>query len=267
MTGEPDLSILLQFPASTLRNFAQSLRGGSLRHGVTSGLIQPFFGSKAADVANRVNTIIELGCPTAVLAALADALASSQNATEEALRSIFPVLSGPVVPGVPVVATPTVVRGLFEEAKRKVLVCSYVFHDARELLAPLAERMDADPGFEVTIITDLSHERKSEEPIPVVTNRFRNRFLTHSWAGKRAPNLWHDSRALLEPDRSKSGVMHAKTVIIDESAAFVTSANFTEAAQERNIEAGVMMRHAVHVRTLLDYFHGLIETKQVDQIN
>lgn len=267
MPGEPDLSILLQFPASTLRDFAQSLRGGSLRHGVTAGLIQPFFGTKAAEVAGRLSAIAGLGCPPAVLAALADALASSQGATEVALRSVFPVLSGPAVPGVPVVATPTVVRGLFEEAKNRVLVSSYVFHDARELLAPLAERMDDDSGFEITIITDLSHERKNDEPIPVVTNRFRQRFLTHSWPGKRIPNLWHDPRALLEPDRSKSGVMHAKTVIIDDCAAFVTSANFTEAAQERNIEAGILIRHPAHVRTLLEFFEGLMAMKHLVAIS
>ena len=266
MSAEPDLSLLLQFPASTLRDFAQSLRGGSLRHGVTAGLLQPFFGIKAAEVAGRMITITGLGCPPIVLAALAEALATSQSSTEAALRSVFPVLSGPAVPGVPVVATPTVVRGLFEEADSRVLVSSYVFHSASELLAPLAKRMDGDPGFEVTIITDLSHGRKNDEPIPVVTNRFKQQFLAQSWPGKRCPNLWHDPRALLEPDRSKSGVMHAKTVIIDEAAAFITSANFTEAAQGRNVEAGILMRHPVHVKTLRAFFDGLIDTKQLLKI-
>jgi phosphatidylserine/phosphatidylglycerophosphate/cardiolipin synthase-like enzyme len=258
MPGEPDLSILFQFPASTLRDFAQSLRGGSLRHGMTAGLIQPFFGSKSVEVAGQLSALAELGCTPTALAILADAFAVSHGATEAALRSSFPVLSGPAVPGVPVVSTPAVVRGLFEEAKNRVLICSYVFHDAKELLAPLAERMEADSGFQVTIITDLSHERKNDEPIPVVTNRFRQRFLNHSWSGKRVPDLWHDPRALIEPDRSKSGVMHAKVVIIDDSAAFVTSANFTEAAQERNVEAGILTRNPVPISQLLEYFHGLI---------
>jgi phosphatidylserine/phosphatidylglycerophosphate/cardiolipin synthase-like enzyme len=266
MPNEPDLCILLEFPASTLRDFAQSLRGGSLRHGITAGLLQPFFGSKAPEVACRMSSISGLGCPPTVLAALAEALAKSQSSTEAALRSVFPVLSGPAVPGVPVVATPTVVRGLFEEAKSRVLISSYVFHDASELLAPLAKRMDCDPEFETTIITDLSHTRKNDEPIPVLTNRFKQQFLAYSWPGKRHPTLWHDPRALFEPDRSKSGVMHAKTVIIDEAAAFVTSANFTEAAQGRNVEAGILVRHPIHVKTLRAFFHGLIETNQLQKI-
>lgn len=36
--------------------------------------------------------------------------------------------------------------------------------------------------------------------------------------------------------------MHAKCVVTDETAAFLTSANFTEAAQERNIEVGLLSR-------------------------
>ena len=36
--------------------------------------------------------------------------------------------------------------------------------------------------------------------------------------------------------------LHPKCVVIDEGKALVTSANFTEAAQIRNIEAGVFIR-------------------------
>jgi phosphatidylserine/phosphatidylglycerophosphate/cardiolipin synthase-like enzyme len=258
MPSVPDIRSLLQFPASTLRDIAESLRGGALRHGVSTGLLQPFLGKKASEITSHLNALIELGCSPLVMAALLDALAHSQNATEDALQSVFPVLSGPTILGVPVVATPTVVRGLFEEAKNSVLVSSYVFHEAGDILAPLAARMDADDRFTVTIITDLSHMRKCNEPIAVLTNRFRTQFRKQ-WPGKRQPDLWHDSRALEEPDRSKSGVMHAKTVIIDHSAAFVTSANITEAAQERNIEAGVLMRNMIHVKSLLNFFDGLIE--------
>ena len=39
------------------------------------------------------------------------------------------------------------------------------------------------------------------------------------------------------------GSLHAKCVVVDRSTALVTSANFTEAAQHRNIEAGLLIRH------------------------
>jgi len=54
--------------------------------------------------------------------------------------------------------------------------------------------------------------------------------------------------------------LHAKCIIIDRSEALITSANFTEAAQERNIEVGVKVRHKPLVERLASYFEALIET-------
>ena len=174
--------------------------------------------------------------------------------------SVFPTLSGPEVPGTPVVSTPTMVRALFEEARHDVIVASYVFHQSADMLAPLAVKLDANPDFRVKIIVDLSHQREQEnEPLPIVANRFRSRFLASHWPGTRAPEIWHDPRVFEAEDRTKAGVMHAKVVIIDAQAALVTSANFTEAAQNRNIEAGVIVRHGRHVCRLRAYFEGLIE--------
>ena len=38
--------------------------------------------------------------------------------------------------------------------------------------------------------------------------------------------------------------MHAKCVAVDESATFITSANFTSSAQTTNVEVGVLVRDA-----------------------
>ena len=54
--------------------------------------------------------------------------------------------------------------------------------------------------------------------------------------------------------------MHAKTVVVDRKVAFVTSANFTGAAQGRNIEAGVLLRQPSLAARLHGYFEGLIVT-------
>lgn len=56
---------------------------------------------------------------------------------------------------------------------------------------------------------------------------------------------------------------HAKVVVIDDEKAFVTSANFTEWAQQRNVEAGVLVRNAEVARQLRQQFEGLVQSKQV----
>ncbi len=53
--------------------------------------------------------------------------------------------------------------------------------------------------------------------------------------------------------------LHAKCIVIDEERALITSANFTEAAQERNIEAGVMIADASLARALKAQFDTLVD--------
>jgi phosphatidylserine/phosphatidylglycerophosphate/cardiolipin synthase-like enzyme len=64
-------------------------------------------------------------------------------------------------------------------------------------------------------------------------------------------------------------VLHAKAVVVDEYSVFVTSANLTEAALDRNIEVGllvrernlalIMLRHLVRL-TLLGLLRPLPES-------
>jgi len=49
----------------------------------------------------------------------------------------------------------------------------------------------------------------------------------------------------------------------DRRVALITSANFTEAAQKKNIEAGVLIRYEPFVMRLHNYFEGLRNTRQL----
>jgi len=69
------------------------------------------------------------------------------------------------------------------------------------------------------------------------------------------------------PEARKLGTarssLHAKCVVVDGRWAFVTSANFTEAAQERNIEAGVLLDHPKLAGALVARFLALRDTGQL----
>jgi phosphatidylserine/phosphatidylglycerophosphate/cardiolipin synthase-like enzyme len=64
----------------------------------------------------------------------------------------------------------------------------------------------------------------------------------------------------------RKAALHAKCVVIDGRAAFVSSANFTEAAQERNIEVGVLVRSEIVAERLINFFAALISTGAVRQV-
>ena len=59
---------------------------------------------------------------------------------------------------------------------------------------------------------------------------------------------------------------HAKCVVVDDDVAFVTSANFTEWAQQRNVEAGVLVRNSHFARQLRAQFDGLVQAKAVRRV-
>ncbi len=69
--------------------------------------------------------------------------------------------------------------------------------------------------------------------------------------------MYYDPRSL-DLD-GPAGVLHAKAVVVDDEAVFVTSANLTEAALDRNIEVGLLVRDRALAATVSSHFRGLID--------
>ena len=55
------------------------------------------------------------------------------------------------------------------------------------------------------------------------------------------------------------GVLHVKAIVADNEAVFVTSANLTEAALDRNIEVGILFRDRTLALSLSNHFQGFID--------
>src|SRR5690606_25757394 len=90
-----------------------------------------------------------------------------------------------------------------------------------------------------------------------LVRRFAERFWRTDWPGSARPRVFYDPRSL-ELDGPK-GVLHAKAVVADDEAVLVTSANLTEAALDRNIELGLLVRDRAlgisltrHLQLLID---------------
>lgn len=66
---------------------------------------------------------------------------------------------------------------------------------------------------------------------------------------------WRSGRGRMGP----RGVLHAKAVVTDDEAVFITSANLTEAALDRNIEIGLLLRDHALAASVVNHFRGLID--------
>ncbi len=156
------------------------------------------------------------------------------------------VWSGPEVAGLESRETGAVVRELFARARRSLLVACYAIHGGRDLFRILAERMDREPGLQVRLVVDIKRKPGDRTMDCDLVSRFAEDFRQRQWPGQRLPEVFYDPRSLdLDLGRSERACMHAKCVVIDDEIAFVTSANFTEAAQQRNVELGLLVRQPV----------------------
>ena len=252
------VTILLRLSSATLDELGRALSAGTLRHGFSRQALLPFAGEYAGEVEQAFRSLAMAGFNLPMAGLLCDSLGRALAERDAAQRNVQLVLSGPEVAGTPVVDTKTTVMSLFEEAASEVIISSYVFHEAAEFFQRLAEKHDADPAFRVVFLLDLSHRRTSaREPAAILAPAFLTEFRKKHWPGQRVPEIWYDPRAFA-PEETGGGVLHAKTVIVDRTAAFITSANFTGAAQTRNIEAGVLLREPRIIARLHAYFTGLM---------
>jgi phosphatidylserine/phosphatidylglycerophosphate/cardiolipin synthase-like enzyme len=75
-------------------------------------------------------------------------------------------------------------------------------------------------------------------PASETVRGFARDFFEQSWPFEPRPEIYYDPRSL-EPAGPGRGLVHAKLIVVDEDVLYLGSANFTTAAFERNIEAGI----------------------------
>jgi hypothetical protein len=235
-----------------------------LRAALDSGLVVPPYSiaaiRSATGVANGSEEVI------AALTELARAGMAGRNvamlldAFEEAeSRSPRPdlVWSGPEVPGLFARDTRRVYEELLGSAERSVWASTYAFFDGPKAFEVLSRHMDTVEDLEVTLLLNIERKWGDTSLRDDLVRRFADRFWGTDWPGQRRPSVFYDPRSL-ELGRP-AGVLHAKAVITDDHTVFITSANLTEAALDRNIELGLMVRDSALALTVVTHFRGLVE--------
>jgi phosphatidylserine/phosphatidylglycerophosphate/cardiolipin synthase-like enzyme len=249
--------------AGTLRALATALRNGQLGPAIT-----------------RMNVARVAQCPDSIASELCrlstEGLASKHmallleiaaDAAEQRLSGSVAaslVWTGPESPGSQSRDTAVVVEELFAHAERSVLVSSYVVQRGTTVLRTLAARMIERPALHVQLFLHIGREWRDTRHDSELLREF-GAALSANWSGTRRPAVFYDPRTLSADDTVRAA-WHAKCVIADEDLAFVTSANFTEWAQQRNVEAGVLIRDRHFASQLRQQFDGLVQSRQVHRL-
>jgi phosphatidylserine/phosphatidylglycerophosphate/cardiolipin synthase-like enzyme len=178
---------------------------------------------------------------------------------ELALKTQHPdlVWSGPEVAGLHARDTRRVYEELLGSAERSICASTYAFFDGPKAFEVLSRRMDSVADLRVTLLLNIERKWGETTAADELVRRFADKFWGTDWPGTRRPSVFYDPRALELPHAK--GVLHAKAVVKDDEVVFITSANLTEAALDRNIEIGLLVRDPAVAASVSAHFRGLLD--------
>lgn len=222
--------------------------------------------SLAFDVARALDEMTSMGATFMHIALTLRLLAEERADAQTVADKLQLVWSGiEIEAGTRSRDTATIVQELFERAERRVIIASYVLDKgmkARAIFGGLARRMDDNSELSVRIYINVKREWKHGRPDSrtdgELLREFADRFRDQIWPGRRMPELYYDPRSLTVGGATRA-CLHAKCIIVDDEHVLITSANFTEAAHERNIEAGVRLDDKQIAEALRIQFESLVE--------
>jgi len=255
------MSALRKLSRNGLVALAEALESKRVHPPYSQSLVRKYVpGNIHAEVAEELQKLSEAGMKPEHIALLARLLSDERASAQSVSDRVELVWSGMEEMGTTSRDTSVIVKELFRSAKKSVLVSSFVVdvgEKARSLFGPLAEKMDNDATLSVSLYLNVQRSFKDETAEAELLRRFADSFRTKVWPGERLPVVYHDPRSLAVGGKTRA-CLHAKCVVIDQERAFVTSANFTEAAQERNLEAGVLIADPTVGKALQTQFDSLV---------
>lgn len=211
----------------------------------------------AAEVAVSLQELSNLGFDEVQVAATLEMLLVDRSQGRKGEPPIDLVTSGPEAPGIANRDTAVVVRELFAHAQKSVLVVGYAVYQGQAVFEALAHRMEQVPELDVSLFLDISRPDGDSSPSEILVSRFAQRFRESQWPRDcRLPAVFYDPRSVADDKRSS---LHAKCVVVDAEHVFVSSANFTKAGQDRNIEVGLKIQSVWLAQRLTRHFQLLHE--------
>jgi hypothetical protein len=250
---------LYKLTSSALRELSDSLKEGQLSKGLSSHMIQQIVGpSLTPMVVLCLEKLYGDGWTPKQIWEVVNAILQTRSSFLPPEELFDLVLSGPEFPGLPARDTSVVMRSMIEDCQQELLLIGYAIHQGRKLFERLAERMAERPELKVRFCLNISRNPTDTSLDSEIVRRFAHDFTSKQWPWTPKPEVLYDPRALsLEPSTRAS--LHAKCVVADGKTALVTSANFTEAAQTSNIEAGVVITYEPFVKRISEYFETLCQ--------
>ena len=251
---------LLSLAPTELNALAASIRSGRVTLPCSAQSLQRVVGTADGDsISRRLEALASLGINPEAMSACLELVAQSV-ATRPPLEDLVDlVTTGPEAGGVANRSTEVVVSDLFRNAHRSVLVAGYAIYQGQKIFQSLAERMEQRADLQVRMFLDVPRAREDTSSSSAHFARFVHTFKTSQWPKAAPTPSVYCCQEIIGSQVGKPGSLHAKCIVVDNEQVLVSSANFTEAGQNRNIEVGLLVRSAVLSERLSRFFEALVD--------
>lgn len=177
-------------------------------------------------------------------------LAASHVFTKStAQQSTELVWTGPTTPFVSARRTEQALLQVINSAEHSLFITSFVAYDVSTIVKALNKAHDR--GVRISMLLELSQEHGGSITFDAIA-KMKNLAPTVSLYA------WRDKTS-----EFFDGRVHAKVAVADAMMCFITSANLTGYAMEKNMEAGVLISGGRIPKLLDEHLHSLINTKVV----
>lgn len=247
---------LREVPEGILWALVAALRTGKLRPPYTRATVEHMVGGPPW----LADELTATGQPVSALAWGLELLAQERGEWRSRWDGIALAWTGPEDIVTETRDTGAVARQLFAGAHRSLLVSTYALDEGAKgenLLAILRTRMMVRPELDVRFYVNLGRGYGDERPASTILGEHVRRLSEMVLTWEPRPKVFYDRRAL-EPAHGPRACLHAKVIVRDDAQTLITSANLTEAAQERNVEAGVLIDDVAFARGVVGQFERLV---------
>ena len=258
----PD-AILASLSDAALTALATAVEAGWLSGGTPDSAFASIAGENGAAVCAWVHSLEKAAFTPAQIALCVRSIVAGRHRDRILVPDL--VVSGPDVPGVPTADTYAVVQSLFQEAQNEIVLAGYAFHNGRLLFERLAEQKKSRPQLRIIFHVDIPRRARDTTSPENIILKYAEEFRNRHWPWLPFPEVYFDPRALHAASHTRAS-LHAKVVVVDRRKLFLTSANFTEAAHQRNIEMGLLSHAAYLAEQVAAYFEGLRQSGHLQRL-
>lgn len=253
----------VRLPQSNLESLRNGFASGPLKYEATQGALISS-GAPPHEAEELLSFIKDSDHSSVTVVAMLDAILEERQFTKDVSLTQTLVITGPITAQTESLKTGARFIQVVEHAKKELMLATFALYQGDRILEPIHEAMTQVPGLEVNLILNVARKYGDRTQVDDLLEGARQEFAKN-WPWQLRPVVWYfpESLHMNAMDRAS---MHAKFVIADEERCFITSANFTEAAQKKNIEVGVELSNSHEPKTLSRYFKQLMSEGKLKQL-